>query len=140
MATLLRFGPQDLLRCRFALSPLWETLAATRTLIEPQRQVHHLPWLRQVQPELAPSTSRRCSPCSPAAATRPTSCPHRHRARSPTSPTSWTRSAPLRSTRSPASLTAACASAGLLSASRIRHQVLYERTPLGIALASIHTS
>ncbi|HZD00811.1 MAG TPA: DUF5937 family protein [Actinomycetes bacterium] len=53
MATLLRFGPQDLLRCRFALSPLWETMAATRTLIEPQRQVHHLPWLRQVQPDLA---------------------------------------------------------------------------------------
>lgn len=53
MATLLRFGPQDLLRCRFALSPLWETMAATRTLVEPPRQVHHLPWLRQVQPDLA---------------------------------------------------------------------------------------
>src|SRR6266540_2923157 len=25
----------------------------TRTLVEPQRQVHHLPWLRQVQPDLA---------------------------------------------------------------------------------------
>jgi DNA-binding transcriptional ArsR family regulator len=53
LATSLRFGPQDLLRCRFALSPLWETMAATRTLAEPQRQVHHLPWLRQVQPDLA---------------------------------------------------------------------------------------
>ncbi len=53
MTTLLRFGPQDLLRCRFALSPLWETMAAIRTLAEPQRQVHHLPWLRRVQPELA---------------------------------------------------------------------------------------
>jgi DNA-binding transcriptional ArsR family regulator len=53
MATLLRFGPRDLLRCRFALSPLWETMATTRTLVEPQRQVHHLPWLRQVQPDLA---------------------------------------------------------------------------------------
>lgn len=52
MAILLRFGPQDLLRCRFAVSPLWETTAAIRTLAEPGRQVHHLPWLRQVQPEL----------------------------------------------------------------------------------------
>jgi DNA-binding transcriptional ArsR family regulator len=55
MAILLRFGPEDLLRCRFALSPLWETVAAARTLAQPQGQVHHLPWLRRVQaqPELA---------------------------------------------------------------------------------------
>jgi DNA-binding transcriptional ArsR family regulator len=55
MAVLLRFGPEDLLRCRFALSPLWETGAAVRTLTQPQRQVHHLPWLRRIQrqPDLA---------------------------------------------------------------------------------------
>jgi DNA-binding transcriptional ArsR family regulator len=58
MALALRFGPEDLLRCRFALSPLWETTNAVRTLAEPQRHGYHLPWLRQVhsQPrlELAP--------------------------------------------------------------------------------------
>jgi hypothetical protein len=32
MALTLRFGPEDLLRCRFALSPLWETTNAVRTL------------------------------------------------------------------------------------------------------------
>jgi DNA-binding transcriptional ArsR family regulator len=49
---LLRFGPEDLLRCRFALSPLWETVAAVRTLAEPWRHGYHLPWLRRVEPEL----------------------------------------------------------------------------------------
>jgi DNA-binding transcriptional ArsR family regulator len=52
MALALRFGPEDLLRCRFALSPLWETTNAIRTLAEPQRHGYHLPWLRQVQAEL----------------------------------------------------------------------------------------
>jgi DNA-binding transcriptional ArsR family regulator len=52
MALALRFGPEDLLRCRFAVSPLWETTNAVRTLAEPQRHGYHLPWLRQVQPEL----------------------------------------------------------------------------------------
>jgi DNA-binding transcriptional ArsR family regulator len=52
MALALRFGPEDLLRCRFAMSPLWETTNAIRTLAEPQRHGYHLPWLRQVQAEL----------------------------------------------------------------------------------------
>jgi len=52
MALALRFGPEDLLRCRFALSPLWETTNAIRTLAEPQRHGYHLPWLRRVQPQL----------------------------------------------------------------------------------------
>jgi DNA-binding transcriptional ArsR family regulator len=52
MALALRFGPEDLLRCRFALSPLWETSNAIRTLAEPRRHGYHLPWLRRVQPEL----------------------------------------------------------------------------------------
>jgi DNA-binding transcriptional ArsR family regulator len=52
MALALRFGPEDLLRCRFALSPLWETTNAIRTLTEPQRHGYHLPWLRRVQPQL----------------------------------------------------------------------------------------
>jgi DNA-binding transcriptional ArsR family regulator len=52
MALALRFGPEDLLRCRFALSPLWETTNAVRTLAEPQRHGYHLPWLRQVHSQL----------------------------------------------------------------------------------------
>jgi DNA-binding transcriptional ArsR family regulator len=52
MALALRFGPEDLLRCRFALSPLWETMNAIRTLADPRRHGYHLPWLRQVQPQL----------------------------------------------------------------------------------------
>jgi DNA-binding transcriptional ArsR family regulator len=48
----LRFGPDDLLRCRFALSPLWETNAAVRTVVEPHRYGHHLPWLRGIRDEL----------------------------------------------------------------------------------------
>lgn len=40
------FEREDLMRCRFAVSPLWETLAAVHTLYEPHRQSFHLPWLR----------------------------------------------------------------------------------------------
>ncbi|HJE61802.1 MAG TPA: winged helix-turn-helix domain-containing protein [Nocardiopsis listeri] len=40
------FEHEDLLRCRFAVSPVWETLAALHTLFEPHRQSFHLPWVR----------------------------------------------------------------------------------------------
>ncbi|MFC4331394.1 DUF5937 family protein [Streptomyces andamanensis] len=42
----LRFGDDDLLRCRFALSPLWETQEAVRTLGRPDRLGYHPHWLR----------------------------------------------------------------------------------------------
>ncbi|PGH48259.1 DUF5937 family protein [Streptomyces sp. Ru87] len=45
----MRFGADDLLRCRFAVSPLWETQEAVRTLRRPDRQSHHLPWLRRIR-------------------------------------------------------------------------------------------
>ncbi|MHB9758765.1 ArsR/SmtB family transcription factor [Streptomyces sp. BYX5S] len=45
----LRFGREDLLRCRFAISPLWETQEAIRTLKRPDRHGYHLPWLRRVR-------------------------------------------------------------------------------------------
>lgn len=32
--------------------PLWETVAAVRTLADPRRQAYHLPWLRKLRPEL----------------------------------------------------------------------------------------
>ncbi|MFD3482328.1 DUF5937 family protein [Streptomyces sp. NPDC058665] len=49
MAFQLHFGERDLLRCRFALSPLWETQEAVRTLARPERHGYHLPWLRRVR-------------------------------------------------------------------------------------------
>jgi DNA-binding MarR family transcriptional regulator len=49
VAVQLLVASEDLLRCRFALSPLWETVAAVRTLADPRRQAYHLPWWRQVR-------------------------------------------------------------------------------------------
>ncbi|MCB5165198.1 transcriptional regulator [Streptomyces bambusae] len=45
----LGFGEGDLLRCRFAVSPRWETHEAVRTLQRPDRQGYHLPWLRHIR-------------------------------------------------------------------------------------------
>ncbi|WP_255952017.1 ArsR/SmtB family transcription factor [Streptomyces odontomachi] len=42
----LYFGEDDLLLCRFAVSPLWETQEAVRTLKMRRRHGYHLPWLR----------------------------------------------------------------------------------------------
>ncbi|MCX5194314.1 winged helix-turn-helix domain-containing protein [Streptomyces sp. NBC_00249] len=44
-----RFGEGDLLRCRFALSPRWETQEAVRVLMRPHRQAYHLPWLSRIR-------------------------------------------------------------------------------------------
>jgi DNA-binding transcriptional ArsR family regulator len=49
MSLRMRFAAEDLLRCRFAISPLRETQGAVRTLARPDRHGHHLPWLRQVR-------------------------------------------------------------------------------------------
>ncbi|MET9111788.1 ArsR/SmtB family transcription factor [Streptomyces zhihengii] len=45
----LLLDEQDLLRCRFAVSPLWETQEAVRTLDRPRRHGYHLPWLRRIR-------------------------------------------------------------------------------------------
>ncbi|MEW1721930.1 DUF5937 family protein [Streptomyces sp. NPDC093109] len=45
----LHFAESDLLRCRFAVSPLWETQEAVRTLARPERHGYHLPWLRRIR-------------------------------------------------------------------------------------------
>jgi hypothetical protein len=42
---VLHASPADLLRCRFALSPLWELTNAVRTMHEPAGQRWHLAWL-----------------------------------------------------------------------------------------------
>ncbi|MGV9558783.1 DUF5937 family protein [Streptomyces sp. NPDC003522] len=49
MPLRLSFGEDDLLRCRFAVSPLWETQEAVRTLNRPDRHGFHQPWLREVR-------------------------------------------------------------------------------------------
>ncbi|MFC9620448.1 DUF5937 family protein [Streptomyces sp. NPDC056930] len=45
----LHFEESDLLRCRFALSPLWETQAAVRTVLRPGQHGYHQPWLRRIR-------------------------------------------------------------------------------------------
>ncbi|MFF1411320.1 DUF5937 family protein [Streptomyces sp. NPDC058289] len=44
-----RFGPADLLRCRFSISPRWETQEAVRVLLDQRRHAYHLPWLRGIR-------------------------------------------------------------------------------------------
>ncbi|MFW6694067.1 DUF5937 family protein [Streptomyces sp. MAR4 CNX-425] len=48
MPVYLRFGPDDLLRCRFAVSPVFETHEAIRTLRRTERHGYHRPWLRRL--------------------------------------------------------------------------------------------
>ncbi|TJZ46051.1 helix-turn-helix transcriptional regulator [Streptomyces piniterrae] len=49
----LHFGADDLLRIRFAISPLCETHEAVRTLRRADRHGYHLPWLRRMRETLA---------------------------------------------------------------------------------------
>jgi DNA-binding transcriptional ArsR family regulator len=46
----LEFGSSDLLRCRFAVSPLWETVAALRCLFFPHAHTVQLGWIRAQPP------------------------------------------------------------------------------------------
>ncbi len=50
MAVLLRFSDDALLSCRFAISPLHETMNAVRLLARPAVAGFHAPWLRAVAP------------------------------------------------------------------------------------------
>ncbi|QEU91749.1 ArsR/SmtB family transcription factor [Streptomyces kanamyceticus] len=45
----IHFGQDDLLRCRFAVSPLWETQEAVRTLKRRERHGYHPHWLRRIR-------------------------------------------------------------------------------------------
>ncbi|WP_217709579.1 DUF5937 family protein [Amycolatopsis sp. Hca4] len=53
MTLVLRFGRADAARCRFAISPLQETMSALLVLKAPGRHGWYLPWLRDVWPDLA---------------------------------------------------------------------------------------
>jgi hypothetical protein len=52
MSITFRFRAEDLLQCRFAISPLGETADALRSLVMPGREGYHLPWQRQVRGRL----------------------------------------------------------------------------------------
>ncbi|OIJ67702.1 ArsR/SmtB family transcription factor [Streptomyces mangrovisoli] len=49
MPSRLHFAEDDFLRCRFAVSPLWETQQVVRTLKRPERQGYHTGWLRRIE-------------------------------------------------------------------------------------------
>lgn len=51
MKLTLVFGRDDPARVRFAISPLFETTAAVRVLLEPRRHPYHLPWFGSVRPD-----------------------------------------------------------------------------------------
>jgi Family of unknown function (DUF5937)/Helix-turn-helix domain len=53
MPSLLRFGEEDYLRCRFAVSPLWETQEVVRMLQRPERHGYHTRWLRRTRDAVA---------------------------------------------------------------------------------------
>ncbi|GIG56895.1 ArsR family transcriptional regulator [Longispora fulva] len=52
MAVTLRFGPADLLRCRFAVSPAFETVSAIRLTSREENPGHHRGWLEALRPRL----------------------------------------------------------------------------------------
>ena len=47
-----RFGPEDVARTRFAISPLWETAAAIRALRNPSVAALHVPWVKKIRPRM----------------------------------------------------------------------------------------
>lgn len=53
MTLVLRFGSGDAARCRFAMSPLQETMSALLVLNAPSRHAWYLPWLRDIQDVVA---------------------------------------------------------------------------------------
>jgi hypothetical protein len=49
VSLLLRIRSEDLLQCRFAVSPLNETADALRSLARPGAAAYHLSWQRQAR-------------------------------------------------------------------------------------------
>ena len=48
----IRLSAQDLSRVRFAFSPLWETVASFRVLLDPGRHALHLSWVERTREEI----------------------------------------------------------------------------------------
>ncbi|WP_232665709.1 ArsR/SmtB family transcription factor [Pseudonocardia sp. TRM90224] len=61
----LRLGPVDVAGIRFARSPMWETMEALRTVLEPQRHAYHLTWLRAVDVRAAEAAIVELTPLVP---------------------------------------------------------------------------
>ncbi|MCG5215710.1 DUF5937 family protein [Streptosporangium soli] len=53
MPLRMRLGVEDVLRCRFAVSPLCQTHEALRMLRRPERHGYHRAWLRRMQAAVA---------------------------------------------------------------------------------------
>ncbi|MDN5861758.1 MAG: helix-turn-helix domain-containing protein [Pseudonocardia sp.] len=71
MALDLRLGPVDVTGIRFARSPMWETMEATRTVREPRRQAYHLSWLRAVDVDAAADALAVLAPITPHGGNQP---------------------------------------------------------------------
>lgn len=52
MSVVFHFRAEDMLQCRFAISPLNETADALRSLTDRGRETYHLPWQRQVRQQI----------------------------------------------------------------------------------------
>jgi hypothetical protein len=48
----IKLSPEDLSRVRFVFSPLWETVASFRVLLDPGRHALHLPWVKRTREKL----------------------------------------------------------------------------------------
>lgn len=60
-----RCTDEDLLRCRFAVSPLWETLQGIRLLRDPSRQALHVTWVRGARARLTGTDLALLAPLVP---------------------------------------------------------------------------
>lgn len=67
----LRLGPVDITGIRFARSPMWETMEATRTVREPRRHAFHLSWLRAVDADACAAAMRVLEPLTPQGGNQP---------------------------------------------------------------------
>lgn len=67
----LRLGPVDVTGIRFARSPMWETMEATRTVREPRRQAYHLSWLRAVDVDACGAALTVLAPLTPQGGNQP---------------------------------------------------------------------
>jgi DNA-binding transcriptional ArsR family regulator len=48
----IHVSAEDLMQTRFAFSPLWETVASYRAILDPARHALHLPWISRAREEL----------------------------------------------------------------------------------------
>ncbi|GGS56200.1 ArsR/SmtB family transcription factor [Streptomyces cinerochromogenes] len=72
----VRFGVDDIVNVRFAISPLWETLASYRAVLDPGLHVIHLPWLRSASTLLRDADlAERTAPLKSLVRTPPPRCP-----------------------------------------------------------------